>query len=85
MKRYFIFAYDQYYPAGGMVDFYNDSDIEAEAMQEAYVAELTHRHVQVYDTALDKYVKHPREWESWSRIASADRLGVRTQVWDTEE
>lgn len=33
MKRYLLFAWDQYYPMGGFNDFVNDFETEEEALE----------------------------------------------------
>jgi len=85
LKRYFIFAYDQYYPKGGIADFWDDTDTEDAAFEVAAKAQAIKRHVQIYDTEVDKYVLHPKEWESWGRVPSAERLGAYNPIFDTGE
>jgi len=48
MKRFLLFAFDQYYPSGGMNDFIKDFD----TLIEAYRTSLQHRQdfKQIYDS-----------------------------------
>jgi hypothetical protein len=54
MKRYLIFAYDRYYPSGGMDDFISDIDnlLLLEDILKDIEADLFH----VYDTLENKYI-----------------------------
>jgi hypothetical protein len=54
MKRYLIFAYNNYYPSGGMEDFISDIDnlLLLEGILKDIEADLFH----VYDTLENKYI-----------------------------
>lgn len=56
--RYLVFAYDWYYPSGGMQDIYektDDKDLIKELI-ESWKVEPDHDIIQVYDTELDEVV-----------------------------
>ena len=50
MKKYLLFAYDRYYPAGGFNDLYNayDNEDEANEVAKQLVEHQTYDYVYVY-------------------------------------
>jgi len=55
MKRYLIFAYNNYYPSGGMEDFISDIDnllLLEDILKDIKEDDLFH----VYDTLENKYI-----------------------------
>lgn len=40
MKRFFLFAFDTYYPSGGMNDFISDHDTAEEAIAQLFDVEI---------------------------------------------
>jgi hypothetical protein len=54
MKRYMVFAYDQYYPSGGMNDFKGDFDSLEDESYLNWIEQLKQScdHIHVYDTVL---------------------------------
>ena len=54
MKRYLIFAYNNYYPSGGMQDFV--SDIDNLLLLEDILKDIKEDLFHVYDTLEKKYI-----------------------------
>ena len=55
MKRYLIFAYNNYYPSGGMEDFV--SDIDSLLLLEGILKDIKREDLfHVYDTLENKYI-----------------------------
>lgn len=54
MKRFLLFAFDKYYPLGGMRDFVNSFDSLCEAKDAALV--LQNDIIQIYDTKHNEIV-----------------------------
>jgi hypothetical protein len=54
MKRYLIFAYNNYYPSGGMQDFV--SDIDNLLLLEGILKDIKEDLFHVYDTLENKYI-----------------------------
>jgi len=54
MKRYLIFAYNNYYPSGGMQDFV--SDIDNLLLLEDILKDIKEDLFHVYDTLEYKYI-----------------------------
>lgn len=51
MKRYLLFAWDQYYPSGGMNDLKGEFDTEQEAKGYAINSSCAmYDHIELYDT-----------------------------------
>lgn len=54
MKRYLIFAYNNYYPSGGMQDFV--SDIDNLLLLEDILKDIKEDYFHVYDTFENKFI-----------------------------
>ena len=52
MKRYLVFAFDQYYPCGGWSDFKGDFDYHGDALALANRLKRDNDYVSVVDTGV---------------------------------
>lgn len=76
LKRFLVFKGDDYYPSGGMRDFYTDYDTQEEALAELMTLPVDHcgSWAHVYDQVIGEQVKRFKSYhkEPWTEDTTPD-------------